>query len=327
LTGGDPVTDPAISPEGVALKDVSLVGVPSEVVPPRTLRMTLAYDGTNYCGWQVQPNGVSLQAVVEQALLDFTGRPTRVMASGRTDAGVHAVGQVISFETRSTAPCRGFLNGLPIHLPGDVVVRSVDEMTTGFNARYDARRKWYRYVIHNTSVRSPFLRSYTLWQRTRLNEQTMNAALAYLVGTHDFRCFESQWPNRSSSIRTVYHASVTRTSGWLVWQANSAETGDQQATAAASPAMTSLKSSESADFLCFDIEADGFLYNMVRAIAGTLIHVGRGRWSPDDMRRILETGDRTHAGETAPPQGLYLMQVGYDDRELCRLPTIRRSVH
>lgn len=301
---------------------------------PRTLRMTLAYDGTNYCGWQVQPNGVSLQAVVEQALLEFTGSPTRVMASGRTDAGVHAVGQVISFETRSTAPCRGFLNGLPIHLPGDVVVRSVDEMETGFNARYDARRKWYRYVIHNTSVRSPFLRSYTLWQRTRLNEQTMNAALRHLVGTHDFRCFESQWPNRSSSIRTVYHASVTRTAGWQVWDANSsesAETADEQPTASGVPSKTvtpqTVTSRESADFLCFDIEADGFLYNMVRAIAGTLIHVGRGRWSPDDMRRILETGDRTHAGETAPPQGLYLMQVGYDDRELYRPLTVRRSVH
>lgn len=321
------MTDPAIPPDGVPLKDDTPDGV-----PPRTLRMTLAYDGTNYCGWQVQPNGVSLQAVVEQALLDFTGRPTRVMASGRTDAGVHAVGQVISFETRSTAPCRGFLNGLPIHLPGDVVVRSVDEMAAGFNARYDARRKWYRYVIHNTSVRSPFLRSYTLWQRTRLNEQTMNAALRYLVGTHDFRCFESQWPNRSSSIRTVYHASVTRTAGWQVWNANrweSAETGDQQASAApvAVPAMTLPESSESADFLCFDIEADGFLYNMVRAIAGTLIHVGRARWSPDDMRRILETGDRTHAGETAPPQGLYLMKVGYDDRELYTPATIRQSIH
>ena len=290
---------------------------------PRTLRMTLAYDGTNYCGWQVQPNGVAVQAVVEQALLEFTGEPIKVVASGRTDAGVHAVGQVISFSTRSTAPCRGFLHGLPIHLPGDVVVRAVDEAHAGFNARYDARRKWYRYVIHNNPIRLPFLTSYALWQRTRLDEQAMHAAVQHLVGTHDFRCFESQWPNRSTSIRTVFHASVTRTAGWDVWGADGLRTEMTDVRGATNPdsgapAISSLATRHSslsppADFLCFDIEADGFLYNMVRAIAGTLIHVGRGRWSPKDMRRILETGDRTHAGETAPPQGLYLMQVAYDD--------------
>lgn len=277
----------------------------------RTLRMTLAYDGTNYCGWQVQPNGVALQAVVEQALLDFTGERTRVVASGRTDAGVHAVGQVISFTTRSTAPCRGFLHGLPIHLPGDVVVRAVEEAPAGFNARYDAKRKWYRYVIHNNPIRVPFLRGYALWQRSRLNEQAMDAALRHIVGTHDFRCFETQWPNRSSSVRTVFHASVTRTAGWNAWQTPAVTPPDTGESIAAT-ALAVMNSSPDPDFLYFDIEADGFLYNMVRAIAGTLIHVGRGRWTPEDMRRILEIGDRTHAGETAPAQGLYLMQVGYE---------------
>ncbi len=272
----------------------------------RTLKLTLAYDGTNYFGWQVQPNGVTLQAVVEQGLLDFTGERTRVVASGRTDAGVHAVGQVISLTTRSTAPCRGFLHGLPIHLPDDVVVCAVEEVRPGFNARYDAKRKWYRYIIHNNPIRVPFLRHYALWQRTRLDEQAMHAAVQHLVGTHDFRCFESQWPNRSSSVRTIFHASVTRTTGWPAWHAPSKSDS--------SPGLHHFPTSEGmdADFLCFDIEADGFLYNMVRAIAGTLIHVGRGRWSPRDMQRILDAGNRTHAGETAPAQGLYLMRVGYD---------------
>lgn len=273
----------------------------------RTLKMTLAYDGTSYFGWQVQPNGVTLQAVVEQGLLDFTGERTRVVASGRTDAGVHAVGQVISLTTRSTAPCRGFLHGLPIHLPDDVVVRSVEEVQPGFNARYDAKRKWYRYIIHNNPIRVPFLRHYALWQRSRLDEQAMHAAVQHLVGTHDFRCFETQWPNRSSSIRTIFHASVTRTTGWPAWHASS--------NVDSSSGLHQLPISQGmdADFLCFDIEADGFLYNMVRAIAGTLIHVGRGRWSPQDMQRILDAGDRTHAGETAPAQGLYLMRVGYEN--------------
>ena len=282
----------------------------------RTLRMTLAYDGTNYCGWQIQPNGIAVQEVVEQALGEFTGEPVRVVASGRTDAGVHAVGQVASFTTRSTAPCHGFLHGLPRYLPEDIVIRDVQEAATGFNARYHAKRKWYRYVIHNTRIRTPFLRNAVLWQRSPLDEAAMHAAVQFLVGTHDFRCFETQWPNRSSSIRTIYHASVTRTAGWNAWDpteelrpeagritANSITAGSHLPEGTDSPA--------EAPFLCFDVEADGFLYNMVRAIVGTLIHVGRRRWTPDDMNRILTTGDRTHAGETAPPQGLYLMRVDY----------------
>lgn len=266
----------------------------------RTLRMTLAYDGTNYCGWQIQPNGVSLQQVVERALSQFTHEPVCVTASGRTDAGVHAMGQVISFETASTAPCHGFLHGLPVHLPDDIVVRDVEEVPSGFNARFDATRKWYRYVIHNSPIRLPFLRTAALWQRSHLNDVAMHEAACVLLGTHDFRCFETQWPNRSSSVRTIYRSSVSRMTGWPVWTRgrDSSQTG-----------------SERADFICFDIEADGFLYNMVRAIVGTLIHVGRGRWSADDMRRILESGDRSHAGETAPPHGLYLMQVDYTPQQ------------
>lgn len=271
----------------------------------RTLKMTLAYDGTAYCGWQLQPNGVSLQAVVEQGLLDFTGEPTRVVASGRTDAGVHAVGQVISFDTRSTAPCHGFLHGLPVHLPQDVVVCAVEEAAPGFNARYDAKRKWYRYLIHNNPIRLPYLRSLALWQRSRLDDVAMHEAVQHLVGTHDFRCFETQWPNRSSSVRTVFHASIHRLPGWNAWAAQNDSMGQGESDRAPTQGP--------GDFICFDIEADGFLYNMVRAIVGTLIHVGRGRWTADDMKRILDTGDRTIAGETAPPQGLYLMRVGYGE--------------
>ena len=273
--------------------------------------MTLAYDGTNYCGWQIQPNGVALQAVVEQALAEFTGEAIRVVASGRTDAGVHAVGQVTSFTTSLTAPCHGFLHGLPRYLPEDIVVRDVQEVPKGFNARYDAKRKWYRYVIPNSRIRVPFLRNAALWQRSPLDELAMHKAVQCLVGTHDFRCFETQWPNRSSSVRTIYHASVTRKSGWNVWESSDLERPGTSILSATTLASDRKSSKHDPSFLCFDVEADGFLYNMVRAIVGTLIHVGRGRWTPDDLRRILESGDRTHAGETAPPQGLYLMRVDY----------------
>ena len=268
----------------------------------RTIRMTLAYDGTNYCGWQVQPNGVSLQEVVERALSLFTHEPVRVVASGRTDAGVHAVGQVISFETNSTAPCRAFVQGLPIHLPNDVVVRDAGEVAAGFNARFDAQSKWYRYVIHNSAIRSPFLRTSALWQRSHLNDEAMHAAASVLVGTHDFRCFETNWPNRSSSVRTIFRSQVSRLASWQVWNS---DLGPNVALDAEPP------HESDRPFLCFDVEANGFLYNMVRAIVGTLIHVGRGRWTADDMRRIVENGDRSLAGETAPAHGLYLMRVDY----------------
>lgn len=275
----------------------------------RTLRMTVAYEGTNYCGWQIQPNGIALQAVVEQALGEFTGERVRVVASGRTDAGVHAVGQVVSFTTRSTAPCHGFLQGLARYLPDDVVVREVDVAATGFNARFDAKRKWYRYVIHNNVIRVPFLRNAVLWQRSQLNDRAMHEAVQCLVGTHDFRCFETQWPNRSSSVRTIFQATVTRTASWSVWDSRSFPSAEPNP--GSDQTLVTTYPPADAPFICFDVVADGFLYNMVRAIVGTLIHVGRGRWSPTDLKRILDSGDRSHAGETAPPQGLYLMQVDY----------------
>ena len=278
----------------------------------RTWRMTLAYDGTNYCGWQIQPNGLAVQAVVEQALTQFTGEPIKAVASGRTDAGVHALGQVVSFSTTSTAPSQAYLHGLAQYLPDDVVVRDVIAAPNEFNARYDAQRKWYRYVIHNSMIRRPFLRNAVLWQRTRLDDQAMHAAVQHLIGTHDFRCFESQWPNRSSSVRTIMHASVTRTAGWDVWEdLIPSSPSDRNESPSHAVLSTSQAPAPDPSFVCFDVQADGFLYNMVRAIVGTLIHVGRGRWTPEDMRRILVTGDRTHAGETAPPQGLYLMRVDY----------------
>ncbi|WP_010587170.1 tRNA pseudouridine(38-40) synthase TruA [Schlesneria paludicola] len=279
-------------------------------LPRHTWRMTVAYDGTNYCGWQIQPNGVSLQSVVEEALTQFTREPIKAVASGRTDAGVHALGQVVSFSTTSTAPSHAFLHGLAQYLPDEIVVRDVQPAPEGFNARYDAQRKWYRYVIHNSVIRRPFLRNAVLWQRSRLDHDAMHAAVQYLVGTHDFRCFESNWPNRSSSVRTIMHASVSRAAGWDVWE-DLAPTVPGEPRQASGPVASATPADVEPSFVCFDVQADGFLYNMVRAIVGTLIHVGRGRWTPEDMRRILETGDRTHAGETAPPQGLYLMRVDY----------------
>lgn len=272
--------------------------------PIRTLRLTLAYDGTNYRGWQIQPNGVSLQAVLERALKKYTGETIKVAASGRTDAGVHAVGQVVSFRTSLPAPCEGFLHGLQNRLPDDMIVRKVEEAPTDFHARFDSISKRYRYVIHNSPIRWPFLRNYANWHRGRLDDLAMHEAVQVLVGTHDFRCFETDWPNRKTSVRTVSEAKVARYDS------------------AAVPALAGAPPVPGDDFVCLDITADGFLYNMVRSIVGSLIHVGRGRWTADDIRRILENQSRRHAGDTAPAQGLYLMEVTYppDDARQVRAP-------
>ncbi|HUQ72624.1 MAG TPA: tRNA pseudouridine synthase A [Planctomycetaceae bacterium] len=279
----------------------------------RTLCLTLAYDGAAYCGWQRQPDGRSLQDVVERALSKFTGERIHVAASGRTDARVHAVGQLVSFHTATDIPVEGFRWGLVTKLPDDIVVRDVVEQPYGFHARFDAVRKRYRYVIHSARTPSPFLRNYVWWHRGPLDDRAMQTAADVLVGTHDFRCFETNWPNRSSSVRTVFEAKWTRCSEWEPWgdgqwsvasgQLLKAEEGD------VSSQLTTDDGLLTNDFLCLDITADGFLYNMVRAIVGTLVHVGRGRWTADDVLRILDSGDRRVAGDTAPPQGLYLMEV------------------
>ena len=293
--------------------------------------LTLAYDGSGYCGWQVQPNGTSLQSVAEQALAEFTGETIRATAAGRTDAGVHALGQLVSFPTTSDIPPIGFRLGLQTKLPDDIVVQDAVEVPYGFSARYDTVRKTYRYVIQNRLLRTPWLRNYVGWHRAPLDDRAMQSALDVLIGTHDFRSFESEWPNKATSVRTIYDASIWRTEGWNVWQGEgrSAKSEGGQPEGNSCPASSGPQplalSSQLSDpqpstlnpqpFLCLDITADGFLYNMMRAIVGTLIHVGRGTWKTEDLRRILAAQNRSEAGETAPAQGLYLVNCVYDINE------------
>ena len=260
----------------------------------RNIRLTIAYDGTNYCGWQVQPNGTSIQTVVEAAVQKLTFESVNVLASGRTDSGVHALGQVAHFHTNSPIPCDKFRSGLQRFLPDDIVVRSAEEVPADFHARYHAVRKRYRYVIHNNRVAIPFLQRYVHRIGKPLDAVAMHAAAQSLLGTHDFRSFESHFPNRSSSVRTVMELNVTRRVGWDLW----------------SPMPGAV--AEDGDFICIDIMADGFLYNMVRSITGTLLKVGYGNWPVDKVREILENQTRDHAGATAPPHGLYLVHVDYD---------------
>jgi len=262
----------------------------------RNIRLTLAYDGSRYVGWQIQPNGRSVQEVVERALGKLTGERIHVVAAGRTDSGVHALGQVANFQTGARIPCENIRSGLQNFLPDDVVVREAMEVDASFHATYSAKAKRYRYVILNRRVPDPFVRRYAWHVRTPLDVSAMHRAAQVLVGRHDFRSFESQYPNKASSVRTVTEVTVDRFDGWPVWT--------QSRSLSQAPEPTG-------DFIWLDIVADGFLYNMVRAIVGTLIPVGRGKWTAEDVLRILESQDRAQAGDTAPPHGLYLVNVEY----------------
>jgi tRNA pseudouridine38-40 synthase len=272
----------------------------------RNIRLTLAYDGTGYVGWQIQPNGVSVQSVVEAGIREFSGAKASLIAAGRTDAGVHALGQVANFRTESAIPCQGFRAGLQAYLPRDVLVVDADEVPLEFHATYAAKRKRYRYVIQNTRAAHPFLRSYAYEYHAALDEREMHQAGQVLVGTHDFRAFETQHPNTASSMRTLFELTVRRFWGWTTWNSGSARCAKCSDTALPS-------SNAEGDFIAIDIVADGFLYNMVRTIAGTLIRVGERKWDAQRVREILERGERPQAGPTAPACGLYLVSVDYGE--------------
>ena len=274
----------------------------------RNLKLTLAYDGTDYVGWQMQTNGRAIQEVLEKAISRLTGEPSKLLVAGRTDSGVHALGQVCSLRTNAPIPCRGFRAALQDLLPEDILVREVEDVPLDFHATYSAKSKHYRYVIWNSQLPNPFVKRYAYHYPVALEVDAMHAAAQELLGTHDFRCFESRWPNKATSVRTVKRCSVSRQTGWPIF--GYPEPSHSQPYL--SPKMTTQPVvADGHEFLWMDIEADGFLYNMVRAITGTLIRVGRGYWQPSDIRRIIDEQDRTLAGETAPAHGLYLVSVDY----------------
>ena len=263
----------------------------------RNIRLTIAYDGTDFVGWQIQPNGPSVQAAVERAILQLTGTASSVLVAGRTDSGVHALAQVANFRSETRIPCEKLQTGLQTFLPDSIVIRNVDEVPDDFHATYSAKWKRYRYVILNSRVRVPFLSRYAYRVETPLDAAAMHHAAQSLVGRHDFRCFESQFPNKATSVRTVTGVTVGRYSGWPIWT----QAGGLRGAVASD-----------GDFICLEITADGFLYNVVRAIAGTLLQVGRARWAEAKVAEIIAAGDRSIAGETAPARGLYLVHVDYE---------------
>lgn len=272
----------------------------------RNIRLDLAYDGSAYVGWQIQPNGPTVQAAVERAIRKLTGESVSVLAAGRTDSGVHALGQVASFRTQSNIPADRYRFALQKYLRPDIVITASAEVDPKFHATFSAIQKRYRYVIHNSRTSLPFLSRYAYWFVQPLDVDAMQAAAQELVGTHDFRSFETQFPNKATSVRTIHECRLRRASGWPAWSRSLEQ-------------KTDIGSARDAEFVWFDIVADGFLYNMVRTIMGSLIRVGVGFWDQADVARILQAQSRSEAGNTAPACGLYLVSVDYPP-ELCRPP-------
>jgi len=255
--------------------------------PMRRIKLEIAYDGTRYNGWQRQPDAPSVQETLEKVLLKITGMHTVVTGSGRTDAGVHALKQVAAFSTESNFTPTVFCRALNGHLPDDIRILSAEEVPINFHPIRDAVSKRYRYLIDDQRPFCPITRNYCWIYRSALDVPTMQAAAEYLRGTHDFICFQTRGSPRKTTVRTVFDVSVQRIP--------------------VSPLLPTL--------IQIEVEADGFLYNMMRTIAGTLVLLGvegrRGRACPDRMREIIASGNRRLAGPTAPPQGLYLVNVVY----------------
>lgn len=240
------------------------------------VRAIVAYDGTDYSGFQKQANAPTVQAALEAALAQIGQEGVTVLGAGRTDAGVHALGQVIAFDTSWAHGLETLLRAMNAVLPADIAVRAIEEASPDFHPRYDARSRCYRYMVYNAPVRCPLARRYSLHVSVPLDVAAMQRAAQLLVGTHDFASF-GQPPEGESTVRTVFRAELQDAAPWLT----------------------------------FEIEANAFLYRMVRSIVGTLLQVGQGALSVEDFAAVLDSRDRSQAGPTAPPHGLCLMEVKY----------------
>lgn len=245
----------------------------------KRIKLTVAYDGTDYCGWQIQKNGVTVEEVLNRALSRLTGEKITVIGASRTDAGVHARGNVAVFDTDTRIPAERIAYAVNALLPEDVVVVRSEEVPAGWHPRKCVSVKTYEYRILNREFPDPVRRRDTYFVSFPLDLDRMRQAAGYLKGTHDFKSFCSAQTSVEDTVRTIYSLDVEK----------------------------------AGDLFTVRVRGNGFLYNMVRIIAGTLAGVGRGYFEPEEVERMLEKKDRTKAGVTAPPQGLTLVGIEYEE--------------
>ncbi|MGE5473550.1 MAG: tRNA pseudouridine(38-40) synthase TruA [Ignavibacteriales bacterium] len=243
----------------------------------RNIKLIIEYDGTDYHGWQRQPNRISIQEVLENTLSQVLEHEVSIISAGRTDAGVHALGQCANFKTDCRIPAEKIPYALNALLPDDIVIKHACEVSADFHARFSVKGKYYKYIINNGRFPSAIDAKREYFCPYRLNIDLMKEALEQLLGTHDFKGFMASGCAVKNTVKTIYEAGL--------------EVKD--------------------DKITIGLKADGFLYNMVRIIAGTLIDVGRGRIPIENVKKALETGERSLAGKTVQPQGLYLVEVYY----------------
>ncbi len=266
----------------------------------RMLQLIVSYDGTDYAGWQVQPDEKTVQGTLESAIEKITGESVRVLASGRTDAGVHALGQVVGWRTESKLTSDVLRRALNAELPHDMAVLDVAEVEPEFHAIRDALKKRYRYLIHDGPVRDVFRRRYCWQYRAgRLDVDAMSRAADALRGKHDFASFQTSGAERATTVRTVFELAIER--GSVIEQGRIIERGG----------VIEWGRAGDPHLICLEIEADGFLYNMVRTIVGTLVEVGRRAQPETWPAEVVAAVDRRAAGPTAPPEGLVLVSVQY----------------
>ena len=244
----------------------------------RSFLICISYDGTEFCGYQIQDNGRTVGGVMLTALKRVFGEVLNVSGCSRTDSGVHALNYFISFKAETKMSAETVAKALNANLPNDVVVKNCREVADDFHARYSVISKEYEYRIYTADVKSPFMRNHALYLKYPLNVELLNKAAANFVGTHDFRSFMASGSKITDTVRTVYKAEVSEISE---------------------------------GHYTFNIAADGFLYNMVRIAVGTLLEVQQGKILPEEVKNIMDSLDRNKAGFTAPPQGLYLKNVSY----------------
>lgn len=243
------------------------------------VKMVVAYDGTNYCGWQIQPNGVTIEQKLNEALTDLLQEPIKVTGASRTDAGVHSLGNVCIFDTNTRMPAEKISYALNTRLPEDIVVQDSCQVPESFHPRFSKSRKTYEYRILNQKFRNPTRRLDTHFYYYDLDVEAMQRAAVYLVGEHDFKSFASSGGQAETSIRTIYSLDVEKRDS----------------------------------IITIRVKGNGFLYNMVRIIAGTLIKVGAGEILPEEIPAILEAKDRSAAGPTAPAKGLTMIGLEYEE--------------